>query len=110
MARDGGTVVAVGIGAGAAAAEIEITHMVRREIRLVGSFGARTRADMPRIVELAAAGAIDLEQSDQRAGRARAGRADLPRARPRRGARAGAGGAVSAAGRRVDPRGRGQLR
>ena len=62
MARDGGTVVAVGIAAGAAAAEIEITHMVRREIRLVGSFGARTRADMPRIVALAAAGAIDLEQ------------------------------------------------
>jgi S-(hydroxymethyl)glutathione dehydrogenase/alcohol dehydrogenase len=62
MARDGGTVVAVGIAAGAAAAEIEITHMVRREIRLVGSFGARARADMPRIVALAAAGAIDLEQ------------------------------------------------
>jgi S-(hydroxymethyl)glutathione dehydrogenase/alcohol dehydrogenase len=60
MACDGGTVVAVGIGAGAAAAEIEITHMVRREIRLVGSFGARTRADMPRIVALAAAGGIDL--------------------------------------------------
>jgi S-(hydroxymethyl)glutathione dehydrogenase/alcohol dehydrogenase len=62
MARDGGTVVAVGIGAGAAAAEIEITHMVRREIRLVGSYGARTRADMPRVVELAAAGAIDLDR------------------------------------------------
>jgi len=60
MVRDGGTVVAVGIGAGAAAAEIEITHMVRREIRLTGSFGARTRADMPKIIELAAAGAVDL--------------------------------------------------
>ncbi len=60
MVRDGGTVVAVGIGAGAAAAEIEITHMVRREIRLVGSFGARTRTDMPHVVDLAAAGAIDL--------------------------------------------------
>ena len=60
MVRDGGTVVAVGIGAGAAAAEIEITHMVRREIRLVGSFGARTRTDMPHVVDLAEAGAIDL--------------------------------------------------
>ncbi|HEY7967547.1 MAG TPA: zinc-binding dehydrogenase [Solirubrobacteraceae bacterium] len=60
MACDGGTVVVVGVGAGAAAAEIEITHMVRREIRLLGSFGARTRHDMPRIVELAAAGAIDV--------------------------------------------------
>jgi S-(hydroxymethyl)glutathione dehydrogenase/alcohol dehydrogenase len=62
MARDGGTVVAVGIGAGAAAVEIEITHMVRREIRLIGSYGARTRTDMPRVVELAATGAIDLDR------------------------------------------------
>jgi succinate semialdehyde reductase (NADPH) len=61
MARDGGTVVCVGIGAGAAAAEIEITHLVRRGIRLVGSFGARTRADMPRVVALAAEGAVDLD-------------------------------------------------
>ncbi len=61
MVRDGGTVVAVGIGAGAAAAEIEITHLVRREIRLVGSFGARTRTDMPHVVDLAASGAIDLD-------------------------------------------------
>ena len=60
MARDGGSVVAVGIGAGAAAAEIEITHLVRRAIRLLGSYGARTRADMPRVIALAAAGAIDL--------------------------------------------------
>jgi S-(hydroxymethyl)glutathione dehydrogenase/alcohol dehydrogenase len=60
MARDGGTVVAVGIGAGAAAAEIEITHLVRRGIHIVGSFGARTRADMPRVLALAASGAVDL--------------------------------------------------
>lgn len=60
MARDGGAVVCVGIGAGHAAAEIEITHLVRRGIRLSGSFGARTRADMPRVIELAASGAIDL--------------------------------------------------
>jgi S-(hydroxymethyl)glutathione dehydrogenase/alcohol dehydrogenase len=60
MARDGGAVVCVGIAAGAAAAEIEITHLVRRGIRLIGSYGARTRADMPRVIELAASGAIDL--------------------------------------------------
>jgi succinate semialdehyde reductase (NADPH) len=60
MARDGGAVVCVGIGAGAATAEIEITHLVRRGIRLIGSFGARTRADMPRVIELVASGAIDL--------------------------------------------------
>jgi S-(hydroxymethyl)glutathione dehydrogenase/alcohol dehydrogenase len=61
MVRDGGTMVAVGIAAGAAAAEIEITHMVRRSIRLVGSYGARTRTDMPKLVALAAAGAINVD-------------------------------------------------
>ena len=61
MVRDGGTAVCVGIAAGAAAAEIPITHLVRRGIRLVGSFGARTRADMPRVIELAQSGAIDLD-------------------------------------------------
>jgi S-(hydroxymethyl)glutathione dehydrogenase/alcohol dehydrogenase len=60
MARDGGSVVCVGIGAGAAVAEIPITHLVRRSIRLIGSFGARTRADMPRVLALAAAGTVDL--------------------------------------------------
>src|SRR5579863_1383085 len=61
MVRDGGTAVCVGIAAGAAVAEIEITHLVRRGIRLVGSYGARTRADMPRVIELAASGAVDLD-------------------------------------------------
>ncbi|HEY7966768.1 MAG TPA: zinc-binding dehydrogenase [Solirubrobacteraceae bacterium] len=60
MVRDGGTAVCVGIAAGAEAAEIEITHLVRRGIRLVGSYGARTRADMPRVIELAQSGAVDL--------------------------------------------------
>jgi S-(hydroxymethyl)glutathione dehydrogenase/alcohol dehydrogenase len=61
MARDGGTMVAVGIGAGAAAAAVEITHMVRRQIRLLGSYGARTRSDMPKLLVLAGAGAIDVD-------------------------------------------------
>jgi succinate semialdehyde reductase (NADPH) len=61
MVRDGGTMVAVGIAAGAAAAEVEITHMVRRSIRLVGSYGGRTRSDMPRLVGLAGAGAINVD-------------------------------------------------
>jgi succinate semialdehyde reductase (NADPH) len=55
---DGGTVVAVGIGAGGATAPLEITRIVRRSIRVVGSYGARARTDMPEIVRLAERGVV----------------------------------------------------
>ena len=61
MVRDGGTMVAVGIADGAAVAEVGITHMVRRSIRLVGSYGGRTRTDMPALIRLVAAGAVDVD-------------------------------------------------
>jgi S-(hydroxymethyl)glutathione dehydrogenase/alcohol dehydrogenase len=54
--RDGGRMVAVGIAAGRTAAPVEITRLVRRGLRIIGSFGARTRADMPEVIRLAAAG------------------------------------------------------
>lgn len=54
--RDGGRMVGVGIAAGKSAAPIEITRLVRRGLRIVGSFGARTRADMPEVVRLAELG------------------------------------------------------
>ncbi len=60
MARDGGRVVVIGIGDGPAAAPIEITHLVRRGIRLQGSYGARVRGDLPELVALAAAGRISV--------------------------------------------------
>ena len=56
MIRDGGRMVAVGIAPGKTAASVEITRLVRRELRIIGSYGARTRSDMPDIVRLAAAG------------------------------------------------------
>jgi S-(hydroxymethyl)glutathione dehydrogenase/alcohol dehydrogenase len=52
---DGGRMVAVGIAPGRTTAPIEITRLVRRGLRIIGSYGARTRADMPEIVRLAAA-------------------------------------------------------
>jgi S-(hydroxymethyl)glutathione dehydrogenase/alcohol dehydrogenase len=60
MARDGGRVVVIGIAAGTTPAPIEITHLVRRGIRLQGSYGARVRHDMPEIIRLAAGGAISV--------------------------------------------------
>jgi S-(hydroxymethyl)glutathione dehydrogenase/alcohol dehydrogenase len=56
MIRDGGRMVAVGIAPGKTTAPVEITRLVRRELRIVGSYGARTRSDMPEIIRLAAAG------------------------------------------------------
>jgi len=62
MARDGGRVVVVGIAPGAATAAIEITRLVRRGIRLCGSYGCRVRTDMPDILRLAARGQVSVTQ------------------------------------------------
>ncbi|GAA3658978.1 zinc-binding dehydrogenase [Microbacterium marinilacus] len=58
---DGGRMVAIGIAAGRATAAIEITPLVRRGYTLTGSFGARTREDLPATVALAAAGGFDVD-------------------------------------------------
>ncbi|WP_232711351.1 zinc-binding dehydrogenase [Microbacterium sp. HA-8] len=58
---DGGRMVAIGIAAGTATAEIEITPLVRRGYTVTGSFGARTRVDLPAVVQLAADGHFDAE-------------------------------------------------
>jgi succinate semialdehyde reductase (NADPH) len=61
MVCEGGTMVAVGIADGAATAAVGITHVVRRSIRLVGSYGGRTRTDMPALIRLIDAGAITVD-------------------------------------------------
>jgi len=61
MIRDGGRMVAVGIAPGKTTAPVEITRLVRRELRIIGSYGARTRADMPEIIRLAAQGIFQTE-------------------------------------------------
>jgi Zn-dependent alcohol dehydrogenase len=61
MIAAGGRMVAVGIAAGAATAEVEITPLVRRGLSVRGSFGGRTRADLPEVVSLAASGDFALE-------------------------------------------------
>jgi S-(hydroxymethyl)glutathione dehydrogenase/alcohol dehydrogenase len=62
MTRDGGRTVVVGIAAGQAAAAIEVTRLVRRGIRLSGSYGCRVRTDMPDVLRLAARGQINVSQ------------------------------------------------
>ena len=66
LVADGGTVVAVGIAAGDATARVPITPLVRRGQTLCGSFGARTRRDLPRVLEVAAAGGLDVTRTVSR--------------------------------------------
>jgi S-(hydroxymethyl)glutathione dehydrogenase/alcohol dehydrogenase len=61
MIRDGGRMIGVGIAPVKAAASIEITRLVRRELRILGSYGARTRSDMPENIRLAAQGVFRPE-------------------------------------------------
>jgi Zn-dependent alcohol dehydrogenase len=62
MLREGGRLVAVGLAATGQTAPVEITRLVRRSQRIIGSYGARTRTDLPEVVRLAADGAIDLDR------------------------------------------------
>jgi S-(hydroxymethyl)glutathione dehydrogenase/alcohol dehydrogenase len=56
----------VGLAGAGETANIPITHLVRRKVRLLGSFGARPRVDMPVVVQLAASGAIDVRSAVSR--------------------------------------------
>lgn len=60
VVRDGGRAVMVGLAPAGVSATIPITPLVRREITIRGSYGARPRTDMPKVIDLAARGAIDL--------------------------------------------------
>jgi S-(hydroxymethyl)glutathione dehydrogenase/alcohol dehydrogenase len=62
MTRDGGRTVVIGLAPGQATAAIEVTRLVRRSIRLTGSYGCRVRTDMPEIVSLASRGLIDVSR------------------------------------------------
>ncbi|GAB3151917.1 zinc-binding dehydrogenase [Microbacterium neimengense] len=62
MLADGARLVAIGIAAAGTRAQVEITPLVRRGQQIVGSFGARTREDLPAVVRLAAEGAFDTDR------------------------------------------------
>ncbi|MDR0594623.1 MAG: alcohol dehydrogenase catalytic domain-containing protein [Bifidobacteriaceae bacterium] len=63
MVREGGRVAPVGLAGPGATADIPITHLVRRKVQVLGSFGARPRVDMPAVLGLAASGAIDYRSA-----------------------------------------------
>lgn len=59
LLADGGRMVPVGLAAGSQAAAVEINRLVRRGQQICGSYGARTRTDLPTVVDLAARGVLD---------------------------------------------------
>ncbi|CAI5521672.1 unnamed protein product [Closterium sp. Naga37s-1] len=61
--RDGGRAVMVGIAAAGTTAAVDITRLVRRNIKIIGSYGAKARSDLPVVVALAAAGRVDVVSS-----------------------------------------------
>ena len=63
LLREGGQLVCVGIAAGGATAAVPITGLVRRGLTITGSYGARTRRDLPEVVRLAAEGAFDVRRA-----------------------------------------------
>ena len=59
LLADGGRMVPVGLAAGSQTAAVEINRLVRRGQQVRGSYGARTRTDLPIVVDLAARGVLD---------------------------------------------------
>ena len=60
MLRDGGRLVAVGITPADVRAPIDVTRLVRRGLRIQGSYGARPRSDMPTLLGLVERGVVDV--------------------------------------------------
>jgi succinate semialdehyde reductase (NADPH) len=63
MLRDGGRLVAVGIAPVDVRAALDITRVVRRGLRIVGSYGGRPRTDMPRLLSLIERGILNPQLS-----------------------------------------------
>ena len=88
MLRDGGRMVAVGIAPVGERAAVEITRLVRRGLRIVGSYGGRPRTDMPSLLALVERGVLRPQDGiSRRSGWTR--RSRVRRARQARDRRAG---------------------
>ncbi|KAL6551898.1 hypothetical protein OROGR_008052 [Orobanche gracilis] len=64
--RDGGKAVMIGLTLAGAKGEIDINHLVRRQIKVMGSYGGRARQDLPKLIKLAESGIFNLEAAISR--------------------------------------------
>lgn len=60
LVKDGGKAVITGLAPLWEKAEIELTRLVRRQIRIIGAYGARARQDVPVIMGLLEKGVINV--------------------------------------------------
>ncbi|GGN04449.1 succinate-semialdehyde dehydrogenase [Thermus composti] len=60
LLRDGGRMVPVGIAPSGVEAGVEITRLVRRKLKILGSYGAKPRRDMPTLLKLAQVGSLGV--------------------------------------------------
>lgn len=77
MVRPGGRAVVVGLPRrGEALAGLDMTRLVRQQVRVVGSYGARAREDLPVVLRLAETGAVRVQDAvTRRCGLEEAGQA-----------------------------------
>ncbi|KAH6788203.1 GroES-like zinc-binding alcohol dehydrogenase family protein [Perilla frutescens var. hirtella] len=64
--RDGGKAVMIGLTLSGAKGEVDINHLVRRQIKVIGSYGGRARQDLPKLVKLAEKGTFNLQAAVSR--------------------------------------------
>uniref|UniRef100_A0A2N9IA52 Enoyl reductase (ER) domain-containing protein n=1 Tax=Fagus sylvatica TaxID=28930 RepID=A0A2N9IA52_FAGSY len=58
--REGGKAVMVGLTQTGAIGEVDINRLVRRKIKVIGSYGAKPRQDLPKLVRLAETGFLNI--------------------------------------------------
>ncbi|OMO89762.1 Alcohol dehydrogenase superfamily, zinc-type [Corchorus capsularis] len=61
--KDGGKAVMIGLSKAGAVGEVDINRLVRRKVKVIGSYGARARQDLPKLVKLAETGIFNLSNA-----------------------------------------------
>ena len=61
--RSGGRAVLVGLSSKGSEANFEINSVVRRGVKIIGSYGGKPRIDMPEVIALASKGIINIEDA-----------------------------------------------
>lgn len=61
--RSGGRAVLVGLSSKGSEAGFEINSVVRRGVKIIGSYGAKPRLEMPEIISLASKGIINIDDA-----------------------------------------------
>lgn len=64
--RDGGKAVMIGLASNNDIGQIDINRLVRRQVKIIGSYGGRARQDLPQVVKLAERGVFNLKDAISR--------------------------------------------